>query len=74
MQPPVQKLCAITSDLTHLNKKSGAGAGFKRKWRGLKPYYVAEYDIEMGVRNGAQLVFGLKYRDQRFGVASVEFE
>ncbi|CAF9934329.1 MAG: hypothetical protein HETSPECPRED_009185 [Heterodermia speciosa] len=71
MQPPVQKLCAITSDLTHIKK---SGAGFKRKWRGLKPYYVAEYDIEMGVRNGAQLVFGLKYREQRFGVASVEFE
>lgn len=69
MQPPVQKLCAITSDLTHIKK----GAGFKRKWRGLKPYYVAEYDIEMGVRN-AQLTFTLKYREQRFGVASVEFE
>ena len=66
--PSVHRHCTITSDLTHLKKKK-----FKRKWRKLSPYYVADYDLLLQLK-GNHLALALEYMGQQYGVANVEFE
>lgn len=69
IEPPIVRLCTITSDLTHLNKATH----FTRRWRRCRPYYTAKYDIVLGVRD-SHLTFMLECQGQRFGVASVDFD
>ena len=64
----VEKHCTITSDLTSLKKSY-----FDRRWRKWRKYYVANYDLVMGVRNDFLSIW-LEYNGQKYGVASVEFE
>jgi hypothetical protein len=67
--PSVHKHCAITSDLTHLDKKNTFDGGW-RKWR---RFYTANYELCMGVKNN-NLTMALEYKGQRYGVAKVEFD
>ena len=66
--PSVHRHCTITSDLSHLKKKK-----FKRKWRKLSSYYVADYDLLLQLK-GNHLALALEYMGQQYGVANVDFE
>ncbi|KAH0541830.1 hypothetical protein FGG08_003713 [Glutinoglossum americanum] len=72
-QPPprhdptiVRKHCAIISDLTHLKKSN-----FKRRWRNWRPYYAAEYELIMNLKNN-NLGFALQYKGKKYGAANVD--
>ena len=65
----VQKHCTITSDLTHLSKRSN----FQRKWRKLTRYYTANYDLVLSMRNN-KLTISLEYKGKEYGVAGVQFD
>ena len=67
--PAIYRLCTITSDLRNLKKK----VAFDRRWRRLRPYYSAKYDIFLGSRD-SNLDFFLEHKGQRYGIAKVEFE
>jgi hypothetical protein len=67
--PSVHKHCTITSDLTRLNKSSN----FETRWRKLRRYYTANYDLVLGLKNN-NLTIALEHRGKRYGVADVQFE
>ncbi|KAI9865698.1 MAG: hypothetical protein M1813_002156 [Trichoglossum hirsutum] len=74
-QPPtrhdpaiVHKHCNIISDLTHLKKSK-----FTRRWQNWKPYYVAEYELIMNLKNN-NLGFALQYNGTRYGAANVNVD
>ncbi|KAL8947831.1 MAG: hypothetical protein Q9222_005928 [Ikaeria aurantiellina] len=67
-EPPVVKLCTITSDLTHVQKKR-----FTRHWRGLRPYKTAHYILCLGVQDN-NLAFKLEFRGHQYGLANIEFD
>lgn len=68
LEAPVTKLCTITSNLTHLQKKA-----FTRRWKNFRSYYTAQYTLCIGVQN-SNLAFTLEFQGQQYGSASVEFD
>ncbi|KAL8757027.1 MAG: hypothetical protein Q9184_004318 [Pyrenodesmia sp. 2 TL-2023] len=68
LEAPAVKLCTITSDLSHLKKKS-----FDRHWRKFQPYYTARYTLCLGLQDD-NLTFRLEYEGQQYGVAYVDFD
>ncbi|KAL8831907.1 MAG: hypothetical protein Q9170_005100 [Blastenia crenularia] len=68
LEPPVIKLCSITTDLTHLSKKH-----FARRWRRFQRYYTAHYTLCLGLRDN-NLTFSLEFQGRQYSAASVEFD
>ena len=66
--PDIQKHCVIRSDLRHLPKSE-----FIKERKGLRSYYVADYELIASLRNN-NLNLALQYRRKRYGVADVLFE
>ncbi|KAH0558375.1 hypothetical protein GP486_004965 [Trichoglossum hirsutum] len=64
----VRKHCNIVSDLTHLKKSR-----FSRRWKNWRPYYMAEYELVMNLKNN-NLGFALHYKGNRYGATNVNVD
>jgi hypothetical protein len=63
----VDSLCRIFSDLRPIPLNN-----FKRKWKGFKSYYVAEYDIIFTAKSTG-ITFELQFQGKKFGTGTKHF-